>query len=145
MKKEMIANLLFNGTSSEQIEFATNCSNEEDLFLFAYNYNWGDGFSIPSVVINNPACTLSVALMVFYAGDGYSYLLEKPESSEMKEWFAFITDLYAKIKGCEFKAGETAFTVPLTKVQIFKLNKTLTPEEKVFITNIDGINCNIDL
>ena len=83
--------------------------------------------------------------MIFYAGDGYSYLLEKPKDTKSKEWFEFITDLYAKIKNNKFKIGKAAFTVPLTKVQIFKLKKTLSDEEQVFINDISGFDCNIEL
>ena len=145
MSKEALSELLLNGNSSSQLEFAEICNDEEDLYLFAYNYNWGDGFSIPSAIINNFNCTLNIALMIFYAGDGYSYLLEKPKDAKSKEWFEFITDLYAKIKNNKFKIGKAAFTVPLTKVQIFKLKKTLSDEEQVFINDISGFDCNIEL
>lgn len=145
MKKETITELLLNGNSSSQYEFAKSCNDEEALYLFAYNYNWGDGFSIPTAIINNSNCTLNLALMIFYAGDGYSYLLEKPEESESKEWFKFITDLYMRIKGNTFKIGKVAFNVPLTKVQVFKLKKQLAENEQIFTNQIDGIDCNIDL
>ena len=145
MNIDTIRKMVYNTKTEEKISFISSCSNEVNLFIFGFNYNWADGFEIPKAIINSSICGLSTALMMFYAGDGYRYLTEKPLESESPEWLSFISDLYNRIINGAYKESEVAFTVPLSKIQLFKLNKTLSPEEKVFVTSIDGTDCCIDL
>ena len=38
----------------------------------------------------------------------------------------------------KYQRGEIEFKVPLSKVELFKLKKIITEEEKPFIENIEG-------
>ncbi|RGS62181.1 DUF4274 domain-containing protein, partial [Roseburia inulinivorans] len=35
---------------------------QEILYVYAYNYNWDNGFDIPQTVLDNKKCDLSIAL-----------------------------------------------------------------------------------
>ena len=143
--KSIIYGLELKELEGEAIAYISSCSDESELFLIGYNYNWSGGFDIPKAIISNPACGLSTALMLFYAGDGCTYLTEKPTESELTEWFEFISQLYEKILAENYKKTNIAFNVPLSRVQKYKLSKILLPEESVFITDLDGKNCYIDI
>ena len=88
-------------------------------------------------------CTLGTALMIFYLADGYRYLTERSGSSDLPEWLPFISNLYKRIVSGGFTDRSIAFSVPLSKVQIFKLKKQLHEDEQLFITSIEGENCDI--
>lgn len=134
----MIQNLLYSMSSIDVKEKLSSCIDSSILHVFAYNYNWNNGFDAPQTIIENSACTLGTALMIFYLADGYRYLTEKNETSEIPEWLAFISGLYNRIYSGIYTDASIAFSVPLTKVQIYKLQKILSEKEQVFITPIDG-------
>lgn len=113
-----------------------NCKDKKFLHSFAIEYNWNNGFDIPESILLNPFCSLGTALALFYQGDGYRYLTEKPVSSDLPEWLSFISCLYSDIKSGKFDDKSVSFDVPLSKIQVFKLKKTLSDDEQVFITNI---------
>ena len=120
------------------IKYVSELDNPEMLHVYASNYNWGDGFDIPKAIIDNPKCGLSTALMIFYGTDGYTYLSGREENANMSKWNEFVTGLYNDIVNGKFLSNGIAFTVPLTKVQKYKLDKVVSPKETVFITDIDG-------
>ena len=120
------------------IKYVSELDNPEMLHVYASNYNWGDGFDIPKAIIDNPKCGLSTALMIFYGADGYTYLSGREENANMSKWNEFVTGLYNDIVNGKFLSNGIAFTVPLTKVQKYKLDKVVSPKETVFITDIDG-------
>lgn len=138
MNKEMIEQLLYNTEKKEILKAIDEIKDEKTLFVYAYNYNWDNGFEIPKEILNNSSCTLSIAMLLFWEADGLSYLLDKSLNDNLPEWFAFISMLYDKIVNNMFINGMVACKVPLTKVQIFKLSKTLTAKEKIFVNNIEG-------
>ena len=112
------------------------CKDKDLLHAFALEYDWNNGFDIPRAILSNPYCSLGTALVLFYQGDGYRYLTEKPASSDLPDWLAFISSLYADIKGGKYADTSVHFEVPLSKVQVFKLKKTLADDELVFVTNL---------
>ncbi len=112
------------------------CADKNILHTFALEYDWNNGFDIPKAILSNPNCSLGTALVLFYQGDGYRYLTEKPETSDLPEWLAFISSLYSDIKGGKYNDTSVSFEIPLNKAQIFKLKKTLSDDEQVFITSI---------
>ena len=120
------------------IKYVSELDGPEMLHMYALNYNWGDGFDIPKAIIDNPKCGLSTALMIFYGADGYTYLSGREENANMSKWNEFVTGLYNDIVNGKFLSNGIAFTVPLTKVQKYKLDKVVSPKETVFITDIDG-------
>lgn len=88
---------------------------------------------------------MSTALYIFYAADGFKYLMEKTVDTNMEEWKIFIENLHSKIIMKSFVNKDIAFQVPLTKIQVFKLKKVIDDKETIFLENHSGIDCNIDL
>ena len=138
MNTDIIEKVLYEQTFEEAEAFLSSCDDSAVLHVFAYNHNWSDGFDLPRVVIDNPACSLSTALTVFYLADGYTYLTEKDEAEDIPEWQDFITYLYQRILDGKFVERDIAFNLPLSKVQVFKLKKQLNEKEQVFVTPIEG-------
>ena len=87
-------------------------------------YNWDDGFALPKDILSRPQCDLALAIKIFYAGDGYGYLMNGKGSQ--KAWNCFIRDLYQDILNGRYKR-EHPCIIPLTKVQIYKLKKMNIP------------------
>jgi len=141
MNTERITHLLYYGTKEEIAGFLKSCTSEEELCTFAYNYNWENGFAVPKMILENPICSLEVALIVFYSGDGFTFLTENTSTAVPNdEWSGFMRFLYNDIIRQRYPSGLTAFRVPLTKVQIYKLKKNENVNQ-VFITDIPGIDC----
>lgn len=145
MKTAIIQDLLYNKPLHDVEAFLISCRESDILHIYAYNYNWNNGFEIPMVIIENPSCSLSTALMVFFLADGYRYLTEKHEASDIPEWLNFVSHLYNRIIIGSFTNSAIAFSVPLSKVQVFKLKKQLNKEEQVFVTLIDGENLDLSV
>ena len=143
MDTEMIQNLLYSMSSEDAQKILSTCTSSATLHIYAFNYNWSSGFDLPQTILDNPACTLGTALMIFYLADGYRYLTERSGSSDLPEWLPFISNLYKRIISGGFTDRSIAFSVPLSKVQIFKLKKQLHEDEQLLITSIEGENCDI--
>lgn len=145
MNTYTIQNLLYNMSHKDVKETLASCTNSATLHIFAFNYNWNDGFDLPQTIIDNPACTLGTALMIFYLADGYRFLSEKNETYDIPEWLSFISELYTRICNGKYNYTSIAFSVPLSKVQIFKLKQQLNENEQIFITPIEGEDFNISI
>lgn len=145
MRKDLISDLIYEVDIQKVKDFLAKCDDEEELYVYAYNYNWGDGFEIPRIIMDNEASSLAVALLLFYRFGDYTYLSEKPTSSDLKEWFSFVHELYDRILNGKYHVGKVAFKVDLTGVQLFKLRKIINEDEKVFIEEVNGTDCNITL
>ena len=118
---------------------------QEILYVYAYNYNWDNGFDIPQAVLDNEKCDLSIALLIFYRADGLSYLEDKSDNANLPQWSSFIKRLYDSILTGKYQRGEIEFKVPLSKDQFFKLKKIITEEENILTENIEGKCLDIDL
>ena len=138
MNKETIAQHLYNDNVSQAIKYVQNISDEETLFVYAYNYNWDDGFEIPKAIMANKYCTLSVALLLFRTADGLTFLQDQSSADSLPEWKDFITMLYEKIINKKFISGKASYDPELSKVQEYKLKKVLSSSENIFITRIAG-------
>lgn len=73
------------------------------MFSHINNYTLGNGFNIPTIIINNPRCSLSTALLVFYRADGFSFLMDKEADSDLLPWHTFILDVYSRILNDNYK------------------------------------------
>lgn len=80
-----------------------------DLRSKLNEYNWDDGFEIPKEILAAPGCDLALALEIFYLSDGYAFLGNLTKTS-------------------------TAFEIPLSKVQKYKLQKKGI--SKIFLTDL---------
>ena len=137
--------LLYDRGSHDVQMAISQIKDQEMLYAFAYNYNWDNGFDIPQEILDNEMCDLSTSLLIFYRADGVRYLEEKSENANLPQWSAFIKNLYDSIMSGKYSRGEMEFKVPLTTFQIYKLKKSLTEPEKIFLENIDGICLDIDV
>ena len=148
MDKNKIVNvkaLLYDADTDEVKRIISQMEDQEILYVYAYNYNWDNGFDIPQTVLDNEKCDLSIALLIFYRADGLSYLEDKSDNINLPKWSSFIKRLYDSILTGEYQRGEIEFKVPLSKVQLFKLKKVTTEEENIFTENIEGKCLDIDL
>lgn len=145
MKNETLQELLYFMPIEDVKDALSSCTDSTTLHVYAYNYNWDNGFDIPQIIVNNSACTLGTALMIFYLADGYRYLTERNETSDTPEWLSFVSELGKHISDGSYTDTTIAFSVPLSKVQIFKLRKQLTESERVFITPIEGEDYDISV
>lgn len=137
--------LLYDTDNDEVKRTIFQTEDQEILYVYAYNYNWDNGFDIPQTVLDNEKCDLSIALLIFYRADGLSYLEEKSDNANLPQWSSFIKRLYDSILTGKYQRGEIEFKVPLSKVQLFKLKKVITEEENIFAENIEGQCLDIDL
>lgn len=137
--------LLYDVDNDEVKRAIFQTEDQEILYVYAYNYNWDNGFDIPQTVLDNEKCDLSIALLIFYRSDGLSYLVNKSDNSNLPQWYSFINGLYDSILTGKYQRGEIEFKVPLSKVQLYKLKKILTEDENIFTENIEGKCLDIDL
>lgn len=105
-----------------------------DLRSKLNEYNWDDGFEIPKQILADPSCDLALALEIFYLSDGYAFLDDSTKTADLKEWGRFITVLYDDILNNKFPKTSTAFEIPLSQVQKYKLQKKGI--SKIFLTNL---------
>ena len=145
MDIEFVQNLLYSESVQTVEKKLFSCSDSSLLHLYAFNYNWDNGFSIPQTIINNKSCALGTALTIFYLADGYRYLKEKNNISDSPEWLNFIKFLYNRILDGSYNDLSIAFTAPLSTVQSLMLKKQLSPQEQIFIKPINGQNLDIPL
>lgn len=144
-KLSKVKSLLYDLEKEEILAIISQLEDKEILYVYAYNYNWDNGFEIPELILNHDKCDLSLALLVFYGADGFSYLSDKSYNGNKLPWHSFIQKIYVSILDGKYKIGEIAFEVPLSKVQIFKLKKILSEQENIFLESIGGKNLNIIL
>ena len=137
--------LLYDADTDEVKRIISQTEDQEILYVYAYNYNWDNGFDIPQTVLDNKKCDLSIALLIFYRADGLSYLEDKSDNAKLPQWSSFIKKLYDSILTGKYQRGKIGFKVPLSKLQLFKLKKVITEEENILIENIEGKCFDIDL
>ncbi|MDE7331580.1 MAG: DUF4274 domain-containing protein [Lachnospiraceae bacterium] len=140
-----VKELLYNVDNDEVKRVILQTGDQEILYVYAYNYNWDNGFDIPQTVLDNEKCDLSTALLIFYRADGLSYLQDKSDNINLPQWSIFIKKLYNSILRGKYQRGKIEFKIPLSKVQLYKLRKEVTVEENVFTQNIDGKCLDINL
>lgn len=148
MDKDAVKNMMYRWSDEKTMKYIRSCTDSETLHLYAFNYNWDDEFEVPTEILKNPACTLSTALQLFYGGDGMSVLEEDMDEDDeyLEDWRAFIKPLYDRIIRGDFPTEpRIKFEPPVTKVEMHVMQKELKPEEMVFITPIDGMDCDIIL
>ncbi len=147
INKEFIRELIYNKTKEKVLIELDAIDDAQVLYVYAYNYNWDDGFEIPRKILNKTSCELSTALLLFYLADGISYLENREEvlNSELDEWAMFIHGLYKQIINEDYKKGRIQFNPPLTKVEMYKLKKILSETEMIFIKEFGDINLDLTL
>lgn len=99
-------------------------------------YNWDNGFALPQKLLDDPACDLALALEIFYLADGCAFLagLGEENGPALSLWKEFISRLFDEIREGKYSQTWSAFSVPLNRVQRYKLKKSGVPE--VFLTDL---------
>lgn len=143
--KQIIQEMIYSSTENEVLQMLETINDETILHVYAYNYNWDDGFKIPYAIIDKKCCELSTALMIFYAADGYKYLQTLNEQQKSSDWLNFIETLYIKIINNEYKVGSIKFVPLLNKLQIFKLRNKLPERDQVFLQELGDKNIDINI
>ena len=142
---ENIQDILYNDASIEEIKKKIEeLDNPQDIYVLSYNYNWDDGFEIPTLIINNSHCDLSTALLLFYSAEGEEYWSDAFDETD-EEQYNVIKKLHDEILKGKFVKERIEFIVPLSKVEKWKLRKKLNDNEEIFITDIIGEDLSIDL
>ena len=132
--------LLYKTDKSCVISQLANINNSLLLHYFAANYNWNNGFDIPTVILENENCDLGTGLLMFYFADGYR-MLENPDefsSSSLKEWKSFLNKIYNKLINFEFKYQNISFNPELTKIQKYKLKNNHPDIPDILINKSPG-------
>lgn len=145
MNKSVISEHLYNDSVEQAVDYVKSITDEETLYIYAYNYNWDNGFDVPQAILQNENCSISIALLLFNSADGVLYLEDKSSAEGTKRWRSFVSNLYKSIRKGEFHQGFTAFKPQLSRVQEYKLKKVLTGAEMLFITPIEGKDCDEEL
>lgn len=117
-----------------------NTKDSRFLHYFTANYNWNNGFEVPTIILENPACDFGTALLMFHLADGYR-MLENPDevsNSSLKDWKAFLSKCYMKLSASDFEAQVISFDPELTKIQKFKLKKNNPNMPDIFINKSPG-------
>ena len=137
---EYVYKLLYSEDKDYTVSEIKGITNSELLHIIAGNYNWDNGFEVPYSIINNENCDLGTALMIFYDADGYRVLecQDELKNSNLEEWTHFIKELHKNILSNKYKVNNIKFIPPLTKVQIFKLKKSNSNINDVFLQESKG-------
>lgn len=144
MDKELIAYLVYECEDIEEVKKKVKAiSDEETLFAFMNNYNWDDGFDIPSIALKSKHCKLATALKIFYDAGGGEALMEKSLMRGSDKWAKFVKGLYAKIIENKYEQGSVGYNIPLSKLKRYKLAKTFSEKEMIIISDLDGIDATI--
>lgn len=145
MNKQEITNLIYNASEYEAKHYLQSCTDKEDLYIYAFNYNFDGGFDIPDIILNNPVCTISTAKLIFGRADGANYLRSKVFDNELPEWSTFIYKLYSRIIAHDFHQDNFKFIVPLSKIQKFKLKKEIAHHDQFLVEDYAGIDLDIEV
>ena len=90
-------------------------------------YNGDDGFELLYEILDDSNCDLALALEIFFLADGYVYLENSVPNPNLKEWCSFVENLYYNILKGKYIKTQSAFEIPLNKVQKYKLSKKNVP------------------
>lgn len=132
--------LLYNTDKNYIISQLTNTNNSLLLHYFVANYNWNNGFDVPTVILENKDCDFGTGLLMFYFADGYR-MLENPDevsSSSLNEWKDFLDKIYNKLINLKFKNQNISFDPELTKIQKYKLKRNNPNIPDILISKSPG-------
>ncbi|CEK36561.1 hypothetical protein UMC2_34311 [[Clostridium] sordellii] len=140
LRKE-IEGLLYSTDKENTLEKIKEIEDNIKLHILASNYNWNNGFEIPTAILSNKNCDKATALVLFFDADGIRVLedIKEVENSKLKEWSNFIISLYKRINDDDFNSEVIKFIPNLSKVQIFRIKKKNPNINKSFIVGTKGI------
>ena len=117
----------------------TGLASSEELQQLAIIYNWDDGFDLPAAIADHPACDLGVALTLFWLAEAVVWWTRDfPPSEYNRDWQSFCESISQRILDGRYATGETSFRFPMSRVQLYKLQKLNMPD--VFLKDVTGIH-----
>ena len=139
--------LLYNANKDYVVSQLKNIDNSLILHYFAANYNWNNGFDIPTTILENEACDLGTGLLMFHYADGYRSLESSDEvkSTSLEKWKVFLRETYNKILTLDFNTQDISFDPELTKIQKYKLKKNNPDLPDILISKSPGIEVDIKI
>lgn len=105
--------------------------------MIMVNYNWDDGFYIPKCIIQNRYCDLGTALMIFDYADGYSFLLDNDELTDIN-WKNFIEKLKLEIQNRKFETQKIKYLPELSCADKLRIKKLYPNLDSVFSEGTSG-------
>ena len=140
MHKDIIERLLYEEEDDKKRLAAIRSFDDEDLYVYAYNYNWDDGFDEPRAIAENPDCSLSTALLLFERAEGFEAIEDEGDDEYMQPWRDFGRYMYDRLIHRDFKEPKIRYGTPGAADDI-------SPDdpERVFYEYFDGKDCDIDL
>lgn len=127
-EKQLVKDMLHTTEDySKIVEDIKQIRNPLILHYFILNYNWDDGFEIPTAITNNKYCDLGTAILMIDSIDAFdiAYNPEAFMNNEYdeyeEEWKDFVTLVYTKIVSDQFQIKEISYGLDLTENDIEKL------------------------
>lgn len=121
MKQAATRLLTSDATPKEICREIARLNDPDSLYYFIWHYNWNDGLAIPQAVLDHPTCDRSIALLIFFRGDGMSFLIG--EEDALPHWQSFISTLFERLNSGYYKRTIYEVMPEMTKVQVFKISK----------------------
>lgn len=96
-------------------------------------HQWTRSFAVPRGILAEPCCDLSIALEIFYLAGGYAFL-DGDHASLDAESLKFLSGLHQEISAGKYQPSTRHYSIPLTKIQRYKLEKKRIPV--IFYTDL---------
>lgn len=138
MQKELIEHLMYEEEDDQKVLEIIKGFDDEDLYIYAYN--WDDGFDRPRAIAEDPACSLSTALLLFELADGWGAIEDDGNDEYMQPWRDFGRYMYDRLIRRDFKEPEIRYGEPGRDVGIDP-----NDPEHIFYESFDGKDCDIYL
>lgn len=131
---KLIEEILYSNYDTATLKVISNIEDAFVLHEIALNYNWDDGATVPTLIIDNDYCDLGTALLIFFDADGYTFLnLGYVQSNEIRKLQRLI---YDKVGQNGFKTSYISYKPDLSKVQVYKLLKKNPTIPEVFFKGV---------
>jgi hypothetical protein len=148
-----LKHLFYEADMQEMIREAETCEDPLILHAIADNYNWDDGFEVPTAIMRNPNCDLGTALMLFDLSEGWELLAQpepdledwRREGSDWEREWRFVAELYGRIIRGEFASQEISYDPGLNRVQLYKWRKYCPWVPDLFLEKSPGVELKLPL
>jgi len=122
---------------AEVLDLVRSISATQDLSLLLDEYNWDDGFNVPTAIALHHCADLGIALQLYWLGDAYSWYEseERPDQYNLQHWNFSQLISQRILSGC-YPLGSVTFEPGFSRVEIYEFKKQNLPE--VFYTPVKG-------
>lgn len=141
---EFLSDLLYTENNNDVISSIKGISDSELLYVFSFNYNWGNGFEIPQTILENENCDLGNALLLFYNASGFDFLQDQTLIYNVIN-LEFLKKLYSRILEKDFRCSNIEYIPSLTNVQKYKLKRVNPEIHSFFLDGIIGKKINVSI